>query len=97
MEVGARGGSAWVLPGLQQRFPHDIALTAAPAWLTGAAERLFALLVAPVCAAPGCGPLLKFVLEPADFQCPQVGVDPQPCLREDMCAYFLKSQVCCMR
>eukprot|EP00983_Pelagomonas_calceolata_P041355 1138029-Pelagomonas_calceolata.AAC.4 len=69
VEVGSgEGRAAWVVPGLQQRYPHDVALTAAPTALTGAAERLFALLVAPVCGPPGCGPLLKYVLVPVDYQ-----------------------------
>eukprot|EP00200_Dunaliella_tertiolecta_P012022 CAMPEP_0202389064 /NCGR_PEP_ID=MMETSP1127-20130417/80959_1 /ASSEMBLY_ACC=CAM_ASM_000462 /TAXON_ID=3047 /ORGANISM="Dunaliella tertiolecta, Strain CCMP1320" /LENGTH=154 /DNA_ID=CAMNT_0048990703 /DNA_START=57 /DNA_END=521 /DNA_ORIENTATION=+ len=72
VEVGSgEGRAAWVVPGLQQRYPHDVALTAAPTALTGAAERLFALLVAPVCGPPGCGPLLKYVLVPVDYQLPK--------------------------
>lgn len=55
---------SWTLPGLKHTFPHDIAVAAASTALTGTGERLFALLVAPTCAPPGCGPLQRFVLAP---------------------------------
>jgi hypothetical protein len=58
---------AWTIPGLRHAGPHDIALTAAPASRSGSADRLPALLVAPTCPPPGCGPLRRYLLVPPGF------------------------------
>jgi hypothetical protein len=63
----------WLLPGLEQGYPHDVALGAAALGLSGPGERFFAVYVAPTC--PGCKSLQKFVLLPGGFQAPS---------REDM-------------
>ncbi len=54
---------AWALPGTAETFPHQMALGAAPQGLSGAADRLFAVYVAPTCER-GCGALQRFVLVP---------------------------------
>lgn len=53
---------SWKLPNSTQMWPHDMALGPAPLHLTGAADRLLSLYVAPLCAE--CGPLDKYVLFP---------------------------------
>lgn len=57
------GDQHWVLPGLRDTFPHDIALGPAPTALSGASDRLFALYVAPTCGV-ACGGLRRFILSP---------------------------------
>lgn len=64
----------WVLPGLKDKFPHDIALGAASVALSGAGEPMFALYVTPLCQ--GCGPLQKLVLFPPGFELPVNGTVP---------------------
>ncbi len=59
---------AWLLPGLEQGYPHDAALGAAALAVSGPGERLFAVYVAPTC--PGCKSLQKFVLLPGGFEVP---------------------------
>eukprot|EP00775_Hariotina_reticulata_P011287 gene11287-11437_t len=53
---------SWKLPNSKQLWPHDMALGPAALHLTGAADRLLSLYVAPLCA--DCGPLQKYVLFP---------------------------------
>lgn len=55
-------GQPLLVPGLNSLYPHDMALVAAPAALTGPAERLLALVVAPTCA--GCPALQRLVVLP---------------------------------
>jgi hypothetical protein len=66
--------ASWTLPGTAGKWPHDIALGAAPLALTGAGERLFALWSAPLCPERSCGPVLKHVLFPPGFGGPEGGV-----------------------
>lgn len=74
--------NVWTLPGIEDQYPHEVAIGPAPLALSGAGERLHAVYVVPTCPPAQCGKMRRFVALPQGHRLPSgeaiAAAGPQP-------------------